>query len=82
MIQASKGNVMETQIAEKSSNVPSTELNDWGYDEDVSASDILIPRILLMQKTSGLVDEERAEVGDIVNSISGEVVCKLSLIHI
>lgn len=44
----------------------------WGT-EGVESGDIRIPKLLLMQGISGLVAEEKASAGDIVNSVTGEV---------
>lgn len=52
----------------------STTVNDvdWGLDS-VDSRDIVIPKLLIMQSTSGLVADEKAQFGDLVNSVSGEV---------
>lgn len=42
--------------------------------EQATATDIRIPKILLMQAISTLVNEEKAQKGDLVNQISGEVI--------
>jgi hypothetical protein len=44
----------------------------WGA-EGVDNTDILIPKLLLMQGLSTLVAEGKAAVGDIVNSVTGQV---------
>jgi hypothetical protein len=56
--------VVESQV--------STNLGDWG-SADVSASDVIIPKILCMQATSELVAEGKARMGDFVDSITHEV---------
>jgi hypothetical protein len=74
-----KGRNMETTEVVKSgakANVPAVAGDmDWGYDNEVSASNVIIPKLLLMQKTSKLVDDDSIEVGvgDIVRSTSKEV---------
>jgi hypothetical protein len=45
-------------------------------DIQIDAEDILIPKLLLMQNTSQLVTDEKANFGDIVSSVSKEVVGK------
>lgn len=39
----------------------------------IEASDLEIPKLMLMQPTSGYVSDEKAKVGDIVNTMSMEV---------
>ena len=51
---------------------PATYESGWGT-EGVDKRDILIPKLLLMQGLSELVTEERAQIGDIVDSVTGEV---------
>ncbi len=45
----------------------------WGT-EDLKAENILIPRLALMQGQSKLVQAEKAKLGDIVDTVTGEVV--------
>lgn len=45
----------------------------WGETE-VSSGDIVIPKILLMQGLSEAVAEEKAKMGDFLDSLSGEVI--------
>jgi hypothetical protein len=45
----------------------------WG-GEGVSASDILLPKILLMQGLSKAVADEKAKAGDMLDSLSGSVI--------
>ena len=40
----------------------------------IDRRDMLIPKLLTMQPTSALVSEERAQLGDLVSSVTGEVV--------
>lgn len=51
---------------------PSENDMDWGLDA-VDSRDIVIPKLLIMQSTSSLVADEKAQFGDLVNSVSGEV---------
>lgn len=44
---------------------------DWGA-EAVDSKDLLIPKLLLMQGLSDAVADERAQMGDIVNSVTYE----------
>lgn len=57
---------------ETSEIVPHAPEGAWG-SEGANTRDILIPRLLLMQGLSDLVSQERAKMGDIVNSVSGKV---------
>lgn len=47
-------------------------MGSWDDSSDLEAKDIRIPRLLLMQSTSELVGQRKAQAGDIVNSITGE----------
>lgn len=62
-------------IMNEMQNVTSLTLPEgsWGT-ENVSSSDVLIPKLLLMQGLSELVAQEKAKAGDIVNSVTGIVV--------
>lgn len=42
-------------------------------DMGISASDLVIPKLLLMQPTSEMVGDEKAKVGDVVNSQTLEI---------
>lgn len=44
----------------------------WGT-EGTSTKDILIPKLLLMQGLSKFVADEKAQMGDIVNSLTGDI---------
>jgi len=61
--------VVKKEPAELSNEV----LAAWGT-ENIDASDILIPRILLMQGLSEYVADDKAQMGDIVLSTTGEKV--------
>lgn len=52
--------------------VSATTMEDWGQSE-ISSKDIIIPKILAMQGLSDFVSEGKAKLGDLVDSISGEV---------
>lgn len=45
----------------------------WGAGEGVAAEDLLIPKILLQQKMSDLVDQGKAKPGEFRSSLSGEL---------
>jgi hypothetical protein len=45
---------------------------DWG-DEALDPDDIVIPRLLLLQALSKLVEAEKARPGEIADSVTGEV---------
>ena len=60
---------MNQEIVNSDSKVPQTT----AMFADVDMSDILLPKLLLMQGLSILVSDERAKAGDIVDSLTGEV---------
>lgn len=63
---------MDTQITKAEKNVPSTQHTvSWGTD-DLDSSDIVIPRLLLMQGLSQFVTEGKAKAGDFINSVTME----------
>lgn len=51
--------------------VSMNEFADIAADFHVDKSDILIPKILLMQPSSDMVNEEKASLGDFRNSVTG-----------
>ncbi len=59
------------QVATKANNAVSTEVEQWGT-EGIEAADIKLPKLLLMQGISDLVTNEKALMGDIVDSITNE----------
>jgi hypothetical protein len=59
--------VSETQVA-----IPTT-LEDWGQST-ISGKDIVIPKILCMQGLSDLVSQEKAKMGDFVDSLTEQVI--------
>ncbi len=65
---------MTKEIAKKETNALTTPTNNaaWGA-ENVDASDVVIPKLLLMQGQSEFVAEGKARLGDIVRSTTGEV---------
>lgn len=63
---------MSKQLARKENTDVSTEVKapeSWG-GEGITSSDILIGKILLMQGLSDLVSEEKAQTGDLVDSVT------------
>ncbi len=48
----------------------------WGAGTHIDSKDIIIPKILLMQKMSDLVGNGKAKPGDFVNSLEGTVLGK------
>ena len=72
--QTNKGihEMQATQLATKDENTGLiTQTESWG-NEGVDSSDIMLPKILLMQGLSEAVNEDRASMGDIVNSLTYE----------
>ena len=60
---------MTTAVQKVSSQVPGPALQ---RDPNILASDVLIPRLLLMQGTSDFVKERKAQLGDMVRSTNAE----------
>lgn len=63
---------MTNEVAKKQEKALSEIDGDITQAEDILNSDIVIPKILLMQGTSELVNERKAQQGDIVNSVTSE----------
>lgn len=64
----------EKQIAPRPNGaLPATEEESWGSESSDSA-DLLISKLILMQGTSQLVSDELADVGQIIDSVSSELV--------
>lgn len=63
------------EVAVKESTEVSTNVQSSGsFSAGVDASDIIIPKVLLMQSISQLVDAEKAKAGDFVHSLDEVVV--------
>jgi hypothetical protein len=62
---------MDTALA-TANNLPAAPTGAWGSENTLS-KDLLIPRIYLMQDLSDQVKKGRVKVGDLINSMSGEV---------
>lgn len=56
--------------------VATASLDAWGT-EAVETSDVVIPKILLMQKMSDAVDKDLAKEGDLIDSLTNEVLGSL-----
>lgn len=65
---------MATEVVKKQATEVSTELAEWGQPEAINAKDVVIPKVLLMQKMSDLVDAGQAKEGDFVDSLTKKVV--------
>lgn len=63
------------EVANKESTevTASMDMGAWGTPQ-VSASDIIIPKILCMQGLSVLVADDKAKMGDLVDSMTQEVI--------
>jgi hypothetical protein len=62
-------NNKELATQDGKSNLPSTEVQAWGQEVNVG-SDLLIPKLWLMQGMSEAVNEGKAQVGDWVDSLN------------
>lgn len=60
----------EVAVAQEHAVAASPNLGEWGQPEAVEISDVVIPKVLVMQKMSDLVDEGKAGEGDFVDSVS------------
>lgn len=64
---------MSNELAKKeTTDLATMPEGSWGNDEKISASDIVIPKLLLMQGLSDFVSEQKAVMGDIVDSLSAK----------
>lgn len=63
---------MNTEVAKMETKELATA-DVWGAGEGLAAEDLLIPKILLMQKMSDLVDQAKAKPGEFRSSITGEL---------
>lgn len=65
---------MEKRIVKKETAPPPALFeSSWGT-EGTDTQDILIPKLLVMQGLSDLVTQERAQMGDFCNSVTGEII--------
>ncbi len=66
---------MTKEITKTGANLPQNMTAQDLMDEfGVSSTDIVLPRLLLMQSTSEFVGEGQAKLGDLVNSQTKEVI--------
>lgn len=67
---------MTKAVAEKQGMqmAPAMDINNFGLDSTISSDNILIPKLLLMQGLSKLVAAEKAQMGDMVNSLTAQAV--------
>lgn len=63
----------EKALAPKTNGAVAAPLKDEWDLGDVDSRDIIIPRLLIMQSPSKYVQQDKAQFGDIVNSVSGEI---------
>ena len=68
------------EVAKTESNLPAEAPQNWG-NEAVAPTDVLIPKVLLMQGISDLVADRKANAGDIVDSTSQEVLLSMDEIE-
>lgn len=61
---------METQMQTTQSNVPAAVVG--APQQQILQSDIVIPKVMLMQALSDLVEEKKAQAGEMVRSSTGE----------
>lgn len=65
---------MSKEVAVRNENLPSVDIAEWGQQEPINAKDVVIPKVLLMQKMSDLVDANLAKEGDFVDSLTKKVI--------
>lgn len=63
---------MSKEVAKREAELPAVPAEAWGT-ENVDSADILIPKILLQQGLSKRVADEKNKMGDIINSVTGEL---------
>lgn len=64
----------KNEVTTKQESALAAVPENWGTDDaPVSAKEILIPKLLLMQGQSKLVANEQAKMGQFVNSVTGKV---------
>ena len=66
--------VVKKETKEAALTVPDAFKKKGASVSVIDQKDMLIPKLLIMQPTSEFVNEERAAVGDLVSSVTGEVV--------
>jgi hypothetical protein len=64
---------MSNEVALKQTNAVALDVVDDLFEGlEIDSSDILIPKLLLMQPSSQLVGEEKAQIGEFRDSVSGD----------
>lgn len=59
-------------VAQSGENLPIVQnMEDWGSGPQLTAKDVIIPKILLMQAMSKLVSAGKAQVGTYIDSLTG-----------
>ena len=64
----------EVAVKEKSEVSTDVQVSSGSFSADVDASDIIIPKVLLMQAISQLVEAEKAKQGDFVHSLDENII--------
>lgn len=66
---------MKKEVAKQESTevVEVPQMSDWG-EVEVDASNILIPKVLLMQGLSEMVADEKAKIGDMLYSLDDKII--------
>lgn len=63
----------KTEVAVAESGLPAEYSGDWGASEGLEMSDVLIPKIFLMQGMSDFVMNGEAKIGEFRDSIDGSL---------
>lgn len=63
----------ELQAKQQNAVALPTEAAEWGLDEAVDTQDILIPKLLVMQGLSKAVADEKAQMGEFIDSLTYEI---------
>jgi len=68
---------MDNAIIKKDgASVPSTEVKTWGAAENLDARDLLVTKLYHQQQISKHTAAGKAQAGDWIDSVTGEVLCK------
>lgn len=70
---------MSKEVVEANKNEVGAARGDWGASEDLTGKDIQIPSALLMQGSSDLVKNRKAQIGEIRNGVDGSLLGKESI---
>lgn len=65
----------KAEVAKKEETAVSTDVQEFDMSHEVAIdpSDIIVPKVLLMQPTSTFVSEEKAKLGELRGSLEGEL---------